>query len=436
MPPGPDCEELYRWAQHLFPIHRRLIGDGVRETLHFLRELMPGLKVHSVPSGARVLDWTVPDEWHLREAYIEHNGSRIVDVADNNLHILGYSTPVDAKLKLDELAPHLHSLPDQPEAIPYLNSYYRPNWGFCLRHHDRLKLEPSSYHVKIDASFVQGHLDYGEAFIPGETDEEILFSTYVCHPSMANDQVSGMVVLAGLAQWIASRANRFSTRILFVPEMIGSAAYISKNLATLNSQKTIAGLAVACVGDQRAYSHLSSRTGNTLSDRILSRILAQHSPTNYSYHWPNRGSDERNYCMPGVDLPIATFSRSKFGAYPEYHTSLDDLSLISPAGLGESLAVLQEFIRSIERAQFFRTTAVGEPMLGSRGLYPTAITHRSGYEDEISLIMNILAYADGSCETEAIAEMLEARAEECSRIIDKLSSVGLLKRCSPSGRAL
>jgi aminopeptidase-like protein len=368
----------------------------------------------------------VPKEWLLNEAYIEKDGRRIVDAANNNLHIIGYSAPVDAVMDLADLQPHLHSVEASPDAIPYINSYYRPEWGFCISHRDRMAMEPGRYHVRIDSKLFDGSLTYGEIKIPGREKRELFFSTYVCHPNMANDQVSGIVVLMALAEWLSTRDNRYSTRIVFVPEMIGSAAYLSRHLREMR-ELIVAGLVVACVGDERAYGYMPSRHGNTLADRLIKEILrGKPNLQRFSYLWPNRGADERNYCMPGVDLPVASFFRSKYGTYPEYHTSLDDLSLITPCGLADSFDALKSFVEITEANVLFKTAAVGEPMLGKRGLYPAALTHHAGLEHEISLIMNLLAYADGTHDLLDLAEIIDAPAMECARVAKKLVDAGLL----------
>jgi aminopeptidase-like protein len=420
-------DTLYEWACEIFPIHRRLTGSGVRATLAYLGERIPSLRICEVPSGTKALDWTVPDEWELREAFIEDaTGQRIVDAARHNLHVVGYSDPVDRVVTLDELQPHLHSLPHAPDAIPYINSYYRPAWGFCLSERQRSALQPGNYRVRIDSRKFAGSLTYGEAVIPGEQDRELLFSTYICHPSMANDQVSGMVVLAGLAQWLAARPSTLTVRILFIPEIIGSAVYISRHLPDL--RRVIAGLSVACVGDERAYGMMSSREGGTLADRLLSHALKHHAGTfeTFPYLWPNRGADERNWCMPGVDLPVASFFRSKYGTYPEYHTSFDNLDLISPEGLRGSLEVLTKFVALAEANRILLTRTVGEPMLGPRGLYPATYTHHAGMERDTALMMNLLAYADGRRDLIALADRIEADAQECLPVIDRLIGAGLI----------
>jgi len=390
--------EVYGWARDLFPICRNITGDGVRHTLRYFQKILPALNMHEVPSGTRAFDWVVSPEWNIRDAYLaDESGRRVIDFRENNLHVVNYSEPVDTWLTDVDLQPHLYSKPDQPEAIPYVASYCRRAWGFCMRHRGRLKLRPGQYRAVVDSTLEPGHLTYGELLLPGETDKEVLISTYVCHPSMANNEISGPVVVAALARWLASMRRRLSYRIVFVPENIGSNVYLSRNLERMKS-RTIAGYVVSCVGDDREYSMLASRFGDTLADKLTRRVLKHHANTikEYDYLWPNRGSDERNYCSPGVDLPVVSFMRIKYGTYPEYQTSLDDLDFISPAGLGGALEDLAKCITVLESDDTYRQTCLGEPRLGPRGLYPTINKPGSGYESEVTSLMNVIAYCDGN----------------------------------------
>jgi aminopeptidase-like protein len=419
--------QMHAWATDLFPIYRSLTGNGVRQTLAYLSKLMPGLTVHEVPSGTQAFDWTVPKEWNVRGAYIEdENGRRIVDFARNNLHLVGYSEPVDRWLSVEELQPHLHSLPEQPYAIPYVTSYYDGRWGFCLTQEQRDQLPPGKYHAVVDSTLAPGSLTYGELIIRGKEEKEILLSTYICHPSMANNELSGPVVTTALARWISSlQERRFTYRIIFIPETIGSIVYLSTHLGEMK-RNTIAGFVVSCVGDERAYSLLHSRTGDTLADRVASVVMKHHAPDYVDYSYLDRGSDERQYGSPGVDLPVVSIMRTKYNSYPEYHTSLDDLTLITPAGLQGGYDAIRKSIELLEHNYVYTTTTLCEPQLGKRGLYPTLST--KGSAGAVRAMMNVLAYSDGTRDLADIARHIDLSPTEAIAIAEQLAQKGLLSR--------
>jgi len=418
-------EAMYRWATELFPICRSITGEGVRETLTYLQRLLPDLTVHEVPSGTRAFDWTVPDEWNIRGASItDEAGNRVVDFANNNLHVVGYSTPVDEWMTLEELQPHLYSLPEQPNAIPYITSYYVKRWGFCLSQAQRESLAPGRYHVVIDSTLAPGSLTYGELILPGTEEKEILLSTYICHPSMANNELSGPVVTAALALWIAENHDRrFTYRIVFIPETIGSIVYLSRHLAPMK-RNTIAGFVLTCIGDDRAYSLLRSRAEDTVADRVAKLVLGHHAPGYVEYSYLERGSDERQYCSPGVDLPVVSIMRASYNAYPEYHTSLDDLTVISPAGLAGGYSAVRKCIEFLEQNRVYVATTPCEPHLGSRGLYPTLGSR--GTAQSVRSITNVLAYADGTLDLIGIATRIGISADEAIDVADRLRDAGLL----------
>lgn len=416
---------MYDFIKRLFPICRSLTGDGVRQTLDIIKEHIP-IRIHEVPTGTAVLDWTVPKEWNIRSAYIEdEQGRRIVDFADNNLHVVGYSVPVDKTVTLAELQEHLYSLPDQPDAIPYITSYYKERWGFCLTQRERDALKDGNYRVVIDSDLSDGSLTYAELIVPGQTQEEIFLSTYVCHPSMANNELSGPAVATWLARWILEQPRRYTYRVIFIPETIGAITYLSRHLETMR-QKVKAGFNISCVGDDRAYSYLPSRPGNTYADRVALTILESRHPDFIKYSFLDRGSDERQYNAPGVELPVCCIMRSKYGQYPEYHTSLDNLDLVSPAGLEGAYQVFKDCLSLIEVNHTYRIKCLGEPQLGKRGLYPTISTKSSWRESRDML--NFIAYADGHNDLIDISRHINVPVWDLYPIVRKLVDADLLEQ--------
>ena len=419
--------DIHNFAKQLWPHNRSITGEGVRTTLDQIKQHLPDLDIKSIPTGTEVFDWIVPKEWHVTTAYIiSPNGEKICDFKVNNLHLLGYSTSFEGSINLEELKEHLYTSPEQPEAIPYITSYYKERWGFCLSQNQYDRLEDGEYYVKIEAKHFDGVLNYAELILPGKTQKEVFLSTYICHPSMANNELSGVTVVTFLAKWLSELNERHYTyRIVFIPETIGSIAYLSLNHNEMK-KKIISGFNVCCVGDDRAYSYLPSRNGNTLSDNIAKHVL-RHIDSNFkSYTWLDRGSDERQYCAPGIDLPIASIMRTKYGQYPEYHTSLDDLdNVVTPLGLDGGYWSIRKAVEAIERNRKYSVTVLGEPQMGKRGLYPTLSTKKSS--EQVSLIMDLLSLCDGKNTLLQIAETLDTPIWDLYELIDKLVENKLLE---------
>lgn len=418
-------EQMHALCRELFPICRSITGDGFRRSLAIIQRLLPALTIHEVPSGATCFDWEIPPEWNIRDAYIiAPDGTKICDFQRSNLHVVGYSVPVNRTMALAELQQHLHSLPEQPTAIPYVTSYYERRWGFCISQDERSRLRDGQYRVVIDSELRHGSLTYGELILPGTRPEEVFLSTYLCHPSMANNELSGPTVATFLARWLDSMPSRkYTYRLVFVPETIGAIAYLSRNLEVMQT-RVLAGFNLTCVGDDRTYSYLPSRRGDTLADKAARHVLAHLHPDFVTYSFLDRGSDERQYCSPGVDLPVCSIMRSKYHTYPEYHTSLDDLTFVTPTGLAGSLEVMQRTIECVERTEYLKATTLGEPQLGKRGLYPT-LSIKGGNEG-IRATKNLLAYADGRLSTLEMADVIKVPLWELADIIDRLKHERLL----------
>ena len=415
---------MHSLAQRVWDFPRSITGNGVRDTLKVFSEYLPNLQIHEVASGTEVLDWVVPLEWNLTRAYlVGPTGERIVDSADSNVHVVSYSEPIDLELDLESLQNHVHSDPDHTDAIPYVTSYYNRTWGFCLTQNQRDTLVPGTYRAVIDSTLESGSLTYGEWVLPGESASEVFISTYVCHPSLANNELSGPVVAVALAQWLMSLPSRkYTYRFVFVPETIGPITYLSRNLEQLQS-RVVAGFNLTCIGDEGDYSYLASRDGNTPIDRIAQRVVAQ-TPQPVVYSFMDRGSDERQYCAPGVDLPLISLMRTRYGHFEEYHTSADDLEFVTPAGLQGGFELVRDCIAELEASEYLTTPIKGEPQLGKRGLYHTM--HARTVADEVLLRTHILTYSDGSHSEQDIATLTGRPVSEISLLASELAEHGLI----------
>ncbi len=418
---------MYNWIKDLYPFNRSLTGEGNRKTLRYIKKIIPQLSIKKVRSGTKCFDWKVPAEWNISEGYIENqNNKKIIDFKNNNLHVIGYSKPIDKWINFNELNEHLYSLPKMKDAIPYVTSYYEKRWGFCITHNERLKLnKKNKYHVVIKSSFSNGNMNYGELIIKGKTKKEILLSTYICHPSMANNELSGIAVTTFLSKWLLQNKNHFSYRILFLPETIGSIYYLSRNYKKMK-KNIVAGYVVTCVGDNRCYSYLPSKIENSLSNRAAKYILKRIDKKFKLYSFLDRGSDERQYCSPLINLPIGSIMRSKYGEYPEYHTSKDNMKLVSPSGLSGGFVAIRKTIELIEKNFIYVNTFKCEPQLGKRNFYPTLSLHNS--TEKIVPSMNLLAYADGKNDLLEISKIIKVDFEDCYYIAENLCNLGVLKK--------
>lgn len=386
-------QKIFDLIEKLFPINRSITGNGVRETLKILSEIVP-LKIHEVKSGTKVLDWEVPLEWNIQDAWIkDKNGKRIVDFKDLNLHVLNYSTPIYEKMNLKKLKEHLFTLPENPDWVPYRTSYYNKNWGFCMSHNQFLNLSEGTYEVKIDSSLKEGYLTYGEFYIPGEIEEEVLISVHICHPSLANDNLSGVSVAAYLADHIAKKKSVYSYRFLFIPGTIGSITWLHKNRQNVKNVKY--GLVLTLLGDEGAFNYKKSRDGNAKIDELVEYCLnTSQMDYNIMEFYPY-GYDERQYCSPGFNMPLGRLSRSNHGEFPEYHSSGDNLSFIKKEKLEDSFVLINKIINTIEENnRYINLNPFGEPQLGKRGLFKKIGGHSQAKEFQMAILW-LLNLSDG-----------------------------------------
>ncbi len=418
-------EEMIRFIADLYPICRSITGDGVRETLRRVQRRIP-IEIHEVPSGTQVFDWNVPREWNIRDAWIKNpRGEKIVDFQRLNLHVLNYSVPVHEKLPLAELKTHLFTLPDQPDLVPYRTSYYKEAWGFCLAHNQLLGLEEGEYEVLIDSTLEDGSLTYGELFLPGETEEEILISCHVCHPSLCNDNLSGLAVCTFLAEELAKAPRRLSYRFVFIPGTIGSITWLALNEE--NTKNIVGGLVAANLGDPGLFHYKKSRYGFGDVDRAVRQVLADAGEEHRIEPFVPFGYDERQYNSPGFQLRVGSLTRTPYGRYPEYHTSADNLDLVKPESLVGSLRIYLAVMGVLDGNRRYRNlNPKCEPQLGRRGLYRMIGGDDQGRQRELALLW-VLNYSDGQHGLLDITERSEMSFDLIREAAEALLEVGLLK---------
>jgi aminopeptidase-like protein len=423
-------EDIYGLAAQLYPICRSITGDGVRETLRLIATHVV-LQTREVPTGTQVFDWTIPREWNIRDAYIrDSQGNKVVDFAQSNLHVMSYSVPVRRRVSLAELKKHIHTLPERPDLIPYRTSYYAENWGFCLTQRQLEALTEETYEVVIDSTLENGSLTYGEYLHRGETEDEVLFSAHVCHPSLANDNCSGMALLAHLAKRISGLRTRYSYRFLLAPGTIGAIAWLARNAAAARRIKH--GLVLSMVGDRGGPTYKRSRRGNALIDRAMTHVL-RHSGLAHAVHdFIPYGYDERQFCSPGFDLPVGLFQRSMFGTIPEYHTSADNLAFIEPGQLALSYRLIAKALDVIENdAAYCNAMPYCEPQLGRRGLYHAIGGDKHAPAANMAMLW-VLNLSDGTHSLLDIAERADLPFAIVHGVASRLKEHGLLTSAVPA----
>ncbi len=422
--------DIYKLAQKLWPYNRSLAGEENRKTLKILRKVNPKLKIIEYKSGQKIYDWQVPEEWNVKDAWIKNElGKKIIDFKKNNLHLVNYSIPIKKKIQTKELKKKIYSLKKKPNAVPYVTSYYEKNWGFCMSFNDLKKLKEKNYFVNINSKFKKGSMSVGEIILPGKSSKQILISTYICHPSMANNELSGPCLSIYLSKWIMKKKRKYTYRFVFLPETIGSITYIKKNFLTLK-KNVISGLNITCVGDHKNYSFLPSKKGNSILDKIIIEVFRKNKIKFKKYDWKSRGSDERQYCWPNTDLSVSSLMRSKYHEYPEYHSSLDNLkNLVTSKGLGTSFNIYKKVIKLLENKDFPISTTFCEPMLSKLNLYPKIGNNNKINKLKIKskMILNILSYCDGSNSVEEISNKCDLSVNKCKKILNFLVKKKLVK---------
>ncbi|KAF3888912.1 MULTISPECIES: DUF4910 domain-containing protein [Nostocales] len=417
--------ELYQFICKLYPICRSITGNGTRKTLQLLQEDIP-LKIHEIPTGTQVFDWTVPKEWNIKDAYIKNSkGEKILEFANSNLHILNYSIPIHKKVNLQELTDHLFTIPEHPTWIPYRTSYYKETWGFCLTHQQYLELQDDEYEVFIDSSLEPGYLTYGEYFIPGESSDEVLISCHICHPSLCNDNLSGIAIAVSLAKHINQVTPYYSYRFLFIPGTIGSITWLALN--EINVSKIKHGLVLTCLGDAGKFTYKKSRRGDTEIDKIVTYILNNTTKDSKVIDFFPYGYDERQYCSPGFNLAVGCLMRSPHGSFPEYHTSADNLDFIQPQYLADSLSKCISILSILDNNKIYlNQNPKCEPQMGKRGLYKAVGGYKNDELNQMALLW-VLNLSDGHHTLLDIAQKSGITFDEIKYAADALLKHDLLK---------
>ncbi|MFJ4480861.1 DUF4910 domain-containing protein [Streptomyces longwoodensis] len=418
-------EEMYALVERMYPLCRSITGDGVRATLDIVGEYIE-LQRHEVPTGTQVLDWTVPQEWNIRDAYVaDATGRRVVDFAASSLHVLGYSVPVARTMPLSELREHLHTLPEHPKWVPYRTSYYRPDWGFCLAQETLDALPDGDYEVRIDSTLADGHLSYAEHVVPGQVSDEVIVSSHVCHPSLANDNLAGIAVATFLARALAEGTPYYTYRFLFAPGTIGAITWLARNAERV--ERVRHGLVLACAGDSGQLTYKRSRRGDAGIDRVMRHVLDASGRPHRVTEFTPYGYDERQFCSPGFDLGVGSLSRTPYAGYPEYHTSADDLGFVSPEAMEDTLAVCREAFAVLDRDRaYVNLSPYGEPQLGRRGLYD-ALGGRSDAKEAQMAMLWVLSLSDGEHGLLDVAERSGLPFATVAAAADALHGAGLIK---------
>lgn len=423
--PAAAGAAMHELVERLYPLCRSITGDGVRATLREIGELIP-LEVREVPTGTEVLDWTVPQEWRIRDAYIkDSSGRRVVDFAESNLHVVGYSRPVSARMSLAELRPHLHTLPDQPSWVPYRTSYYAPDWGFCLRHDVLESMADGQYEVCVDSMLFDGSLTYAECVVPGRVSDEVIISTHICHPSLANDNLAGIAVATWLARELLAGAQYHTYRFLFVPGTIGSITWLARNQERLNRIKH--GFVLACAGDDGPLTYKRSRRADAGIDRVVEHVLADSGRPHRVVNFSPYGYDERQFCSPGFNLPVGCLTRTPYAGYPEYHTSADNPGFVSPRALEDTLSTCRDVVSVLDRDRtYLNLSPFGEPQLGRRGLYESLGGRSDAKQAQLAMLW-VLNCSDGAHSLLDIAQRAELPFDTVDAAARALCDAGLLK---------